>query len=496
MPGHLARQRRGVGADRHRDRGLVDGDPRQRVRVLGVGQGVADHDLGHTRHGDDVTGDGLVGGGPVHALGGQQFGDLGVRDDRMAVDLAHPRDLLALADPALVDADQREPAEERRRVEVGHQCLQRGLGVTLRRRDVLEQHVEQRVEVLAVGVLAVGGLGGAGDARAARRVQRRQSERELGGLLRLLVEIGRDVEQQVVALRDDLGDAGVGPVGLVDHQDHRQMRGQRLAQHEAGLRQRALGRVDQQQHAVDHGQPAFDLATEVGVARGVDDVDDRHAAVGVLTVHRGVLRQDRDALFLLQVTGVHQAFDGVVTAMGQRAGLPQHRVDQGRLPVVDVCDDGDIPEIHVVNCRSAVLDRENERHPGRSLEGQQARRPQTEEEVLPQQAALQELPGGAAQGAQGRTQRASAARSSRRCSSAPERLTTAADARFGRTVASVRSGVSPCGLEVANHDGLRGSHHRADRRAGTRRRRWRSISVCSTGWATRSTSSGARRATT
>ena len=61
VPGHLARQRRGVGADRHRDGRLVDGDARQRVRVVDVGQRVADHDLGHARDGDDVAGDGLVG---------------------------------------------------------------------------------------------------------------------------------------------------------------------------------------------------------------------------------------------------------------------------------------------------------------------------------------------------------------------------------------------------------------------------------------------------
>ncbi len=288
------------------------------MRVFGVGQRVADHDLGQPRHGDDVPGDGLVRRGSVHTLGDEQFGDLGVRDDGMAVHLAHPGDLLALADPALVDADQCEPAEERRRVEVGHQRLQRCLRVTLRWRDVLQKHVEQRVEVLAFGVLAIGGFGGAGDAGAARRVQRRQSERLLGGLLSLVVEVGGDVEQQVVTVRDDLGDTGVGPVGLVDHQDHRQVRGQRLAQHETGLRQRALGRVDQQQHPVDHRQAALDLAAEVRVARGVDDVDDRHAAVGVLPVHRGVLGQDGDALFLLQVTGVHQTFDGIVAAMGQR----------------------------------------------------------------------------------------------------------------------------------------------------------------------------------
>jgi hypothetical protein len=54
---------------------------------------------------------------------------------------------------------------------------------------------------------------------------------------------------------------------------------ERLAQHEARLRQRALGRVDQQEHAVDHRQGALDLAAEVGVARRVDDVDARRRSV-------------------------------------------------------------------------------------------------------------------------------------------------------------------------------------------------------------------------
>ena len=71
----------------------------------------------------------------------------------------------------------------------------------------------------------------------------------------------------------DLGDAGVGAVGLVDQQDDGKLRLERLAQHEAGLRQRALARVDEQDDAVDHRQAALDLAAEVGVAGGVDDVD-------------------------------------------------------------------------------------------------------------------------------------------------------------------------------------------------------------------------------
>ena len=170
---------------------------------------------------------------------------------------------------------------------------------------MLEQHVEQRVEVVAVGVLTVGGLGRAGDPRASGRVQRRQSERVLGGRLRLRIQVGGDVEQQVVAVGDDLGDARIGPVGLVHHQDDGQMRRKRLPQHEPGLGQRPLGGIHEEQHTVDHRQPALHLATEVGVPGRVDDVDHDHRSVRVLAVDGGVLRQDGDALFLLEVTGVH-----------------------------------------------------------------------------------------------------------------------------------------------------------------------------------------------
>jgi hypothetical protein len=53
-------------------------------------------------------------------------------------------------------------------------------------------------------------------------------------------EVAGETQQQVVGLLLDLRDAGVGAVGLVDQQDDGQLRLERLAQHEAGLRQRAL----------------------------------------------------------------------------------------------------------------------------------------------------------------------------------------------------------------------------------------------------------------
>ena len=254
----------------------------------------------------------------------------------------HPRHGLALVERALVDADQREPAEERRGVEVGDVRLQRGaLGVD-RGGDRLEDRLEERLEVGALGHRAVLGLLERGDAGLAGGVDDREVERVLA------VGLVEQVHEQLVGLVDDLGDAGVAAVGLVDDQDHRHVGVERLAEHEAGLGERALGGVDEQHDAVDHRQAALDLATEVGVAGGVDDVDDHRlaAAGGTRVVDRGVLREDRDALLALEVAGVHDTVgDALGLVRGEGAGLAEHRVDQRGLAVVDVRDDRDVAQV-------------------------------------------------------------------------------------------------------------------------------------------------------
>ena len=67
--------------------------------------------------------------------------------------------------------------------------------------------------------------------------------------------------------------ARVAAVDLVDDDDDGEAELEALAEDEARLRQRALGGVDEQERAVGHQQRALDLAAEVGVAGGVDDVD-------------------------------------------------------------------------------------------------------------------------------------------------------------------------------------------------------------------------------
>ena len=272
----------------------------------------------------------------------EQLGDLDVLDLAVA---AHPGDLLALLEGAVLDPQQRQATQERGGVEVGDVCLQGRALVVLGGRDGLQDGAEERLEVGALGQRAVLGLLQRRDAGLAGGEHDGEVQRVLA------VVLVEQVHEQLVGLVDDLVDPGVAAVGLVDHEDHRHVGVERLAQHEPGLGERALGRVDQQHDAVDHRQAALDLATEVGVAGGVDDVD-RHVAVGELlrdgpaVVDGGVLREDRDALLALQVTGVHDPVgDALGLVGGERAGLVEHGVDQRGLAVVDVRHDGDVAQV-------------------------------------------------------------------------------------------------------------------------------------------------------
>ena len=83
-----------------------------------------------------------------------------------------------------------------------------------------------------------------------------------------------------------------------------------------GLRHHAFGGVDKDNAAIDHAEDAFDFAAEIGVAGSVDDVDGDIFALGGGTgiEHGGVLRQNGNTLFALQVTGVHDALFDIAMA--------------------------------------------------------------------------------------------------------------------------------------------------------------------------------------
>ena len=177
------------------------------------------------------------------------------------------------------------------------------------RRDVLEDQLEQRREVGPESVRV-------GLERGTTCLRVAVDDRKLD-----LALVGVEVEEERVDLVDDVGDARVGAVDLVDDEDDGKSRLERLAEHEARLRQRALARVDEQQDAVDHRQPALDLTAEVGMARRVDDVD-LHGAVA----DGGVLGQDRDPLLAFELPGIEDPLgDVLVRAEGARTARAAHR---------------------------------------------------------------------------------------------------------------------------------------------------------------------------
>ena len=145
--------------------------------------------------------------------------------------------------------------------------------------DVIDD-VEKRLQILARRDVAIAWVLGGGNAGAAGSVENRQVQQLLGGGCSFLIlQAGGDFQQEVLGFGDNLVDAGIRAVSLVHADDNRQLGFQCLGEHEAGLRQRSLGGIDEQDDAIHHGNTALDLATEVGVAWGVDDVNNQVLAV-------------------------------------------------------------------------------------------------------------------------------------------------------------------------------------------------------------------------
>ena len=146
------------------------------------------------------------------------------------------------------------------------------------------------------------------------------------------VQLEKKLENHV----QNLVGAGVFAVDLVDDDDRLEPVLHRLAKDEFGLRLRAVVGIDDEEDAVDHLHDPLDLAAEVGVARGIHDVD-----VVAVPVDGGVFRQNGNTALFLLVVGVHYAFVVKLVAL-QGAGLTQEFVYQGGFTVVNVSNDGDV----------------------------------------------------------------------------------------------------------------------------------------------------------
>ena len=126
----------------------------------------------------------------------------------------------------------------------------------------------------------------------------RVNDREIE-LLVVRFELDEEVEDHV----EHFVRTRVFAVDLVDDDDRLGPVLERLAQDEPRLRLRAIVRIDDEQHAIDHLHDALDFAAEIGVAGRVDDVD-----VVAVPIKRGVLGADGDAFFAFEIHRIHHAF--------------------------------------------------------------------------------------------------------------------------------------------------------------------------------------------
>ena len=255
--------------------------------MLDVRDRFADRDVFDAGKTDDVARRRFVDIDALQPFEGEQLGD--ARFLRRAVQFAH-RDGVANLHVTVEHAADGDPSEVVARIEVGDQDLQRRLGVPARRRNVVDDRVEQRPEV-APGLVEAQ----ARRAGARARVQHRETELFLRRV---------QIDEQIVNLVQHFLDARVRPVDLVDDDDRGQPPLERLPEDEPRLRQRTLGRVHEQHDAVHHRQRPLHLAAEIGVAGRVHDINE-----DVLIVDGGVLGENRNPALALEVGIVHRPLD-------------------------------------------------------------------------------------------------------------------------------------------------------------------------------------------
>jgi hypothetical protein len=117
----------------------------------------------------------------------------------------------------------------------------------------------------------------------------------------------------------------------------------RLVNVRQGLGLDALGGVDHQDRAFACGQRAADLIGEVDVAGGVHQVQDIGLPILGLVLQAHGLGLDGDPALALDLHVVQNLL-GHLT-FGERAGLLDEPVGQGRLPVVDVGHDREVADV-------------------------------------------------------------------------------------------------------------------------------------------------------
>lgn len=319
----LARKGAVVDGEVHFYGGLAYLDEGDGIYFAGDAKSIAYRDVLNAAETHDVTHFRLLDGGALQALDLEKGDHLALVGREPGI-VAH-HDLFAHPDLAALYLAYAYAPDVIVIVYGGHKQLQIAVGISLGRLDVVEYGLEKRSEIGARDVVVSGGGGVLAGAIE-------------DGAHELLV-VRAEVEQKFQHLVPHLRKSGVGTVYLVDDYDDPEPEFQRLFHHESGLRHGTLRRVHQEDDPAHHFEHALHLAGEIGVSRGVDDVD-LHSP----PMHGGVFGKDGDAALAFERAGIHDAgLHLLIVTEGAR--LTEHTVHQGGLAVIDVSDYCDVSEV-------------------------------------------------------------------------------------------------------------------------------------------------------
>ena len=114
---------------------------------------------------------------------------------------------------------------------------------------------------------------------------------------------------------------------------------QRLLQHETCLGHGALKGVDQQNTAVGHIEHTLYLTAEVGVARGVDNID-----FCTFPVNGNVLRKNGYTTLSFQVVRVKH-LPTVILSVAEQLSCQHHLINQRCLSMIDMGNNRNVSNI-------------------------------------------------------------------------------------------------------------------------------------------------------
>ena len=192
-------------------------------------------------------------------------------------------------------------------IQIGDQQLQYSFRISGRTRNVLDDGVEKRLQIVRL-VLEIH----LGDAKFAVGIDDRKIE---------LVFVGIQIDEEIVDLIEHFLYAGIRAIDFIDHHNRLQLRFQRFHQNVTRLWQRAFARVHKQHDAVDNLEGALHFSAEITVAGCVDDVN-LHVAIS----DAGGFGKNGNAALTLQVVRIHHAFDYLLV-LAEESALPKHGIN-------------------------------------------------------------------------------------------------------------------------------------------------------------------------